>query len=144
LLCPLSFTEVTICDHPRVEGAFKKKLGKQSIICNLPDETSPANWSRVSLLFMYFGLRRLESSEFRSLEMSHGATAALRTPSSNYVLACGFTNLAPIIAAIIMKNNTATPPHIPATLNEVASPFNPTSSFSKTFASHWHRCKSIQ
>jgi len=45
----------------------------------------------------------------------------------------GFTNLAPIIAAIIMKNNTAAPPHIPATLNDAASPFNPTSSFSKTF-----------
>jgi hypothetical protein len=44
----------------------------------------------------------------------------------------GFTNLAPTIAAKTIKNNTVTPPHMPATVNEAASPLSPTSLFSKT------------
>jgi hypothetical protein len=59
----------------------------------------------------------------------------------------GFTNLAPMIPAITMKNNTATPPHIPATVNDAASPFNPTSSFSKTFClsikQEMHQCRNL-
>jgi len=44
-----------------------------------------------------------------------------------YDVAFGFTNLAPIIAAISIKNNTTNPPHIPASVNDAASPFKPTS-----------------
>ena len=70
------------------------------------------------------------SFEHRIVQLNP-ATSELLTNLWFYELTLGFTNLAPSNAAITIKNSTADPPQIPATVNEAASPFKPTSSFPK-------------